>query len=175
MAGLKKLPDDSGADISRCACYENYHLEVLLSGLKVNLRVNSKARDFGSHMRIQELAEKSGLTAHTIRFYEKEGLLDSRHVRRDGNNYRNYTKEAIERLGLIKKFQSIGCSIAELKQVLHDKDAHAPTNREVMAWIRHKIAEVEGKKKEYDQVLATLHRMLEYRTRLGRNPQQGRR
>ncbi|KFN09629.1 MerR family DNA-binding transcriptional regulator [Paenibacillus macerans] len=32
-------------------------------------------------MRIQELADKMGLTIHTIRFYEKEGLLDARHVR----------------------------------------------------------------------------------------------
>jgi len=125
-------------------------------------------------MKVQELAEKSGLTAHTIRFYEKEGLLDSRHVRRDANNYRNYTEEAIERLGFIKKFQSIGCSIAELKEVLHDMDVHLRTNREVIAWIRQKIAEVEGKKDEYDQILATLKRMLEYRTKLGRNRQQGR-
>ena len=125
-------------------------------------------------MKIQELAEKSGLTAHTIRFYEKESLLDSRHVRRDANNYRNYTEEAIERLGLIRKFQGIGCSIAELKEVLHDKDAHERTNREVIAWIRQKIAEVEGKKSECDQVLATLNRMLAYRMELGRNHRLGR-
>ena len=123
-------------------------------------------------MKVQELAERSGLTAHTIRFYEKEGLLDRRHVRRDPNHYRNYNEEAIERLGLIKKFQGIGCSIAELKEVLHDKDVHVRTNREVIDWIRQKIAEVEGKKEEYDQVLATLHRMLEYRTKPGRNRQQ---
>jgi len=59
-------------------------------------------------MKIQELAKKTGLTAHTIRFYEKEGLLDSRHVRRDENNYRNYSDKVIERLKLIKKFQGVG-------------------------------------------------------------------
>ncbi|WP_256992535.1 MerR family transcriptional regulator [Paenibacillus sp. XY044] len=63
-------------------------------------------------MKIQELADKMGLTIHTIRFYEKEGLLDDRHVRRESNNYRNYSDEAVERLKLIKKFQSIGCSLA---------------------------------------------------------------
>jgi len=125
-------------------------------------------------MKIQELARRSGLTAHTIRFYEKEGLLDGRHVRRDANNYRTYTEDAIERLGLIKKFQGIGCSIAELKEVLHDKDTHARTNREVIAWIRHKIAEVEAKKKEFDHILGTLHGMLEYRTKLGGNRHHGR-
>jgi len=119
-------------------------------------------------MRIHELAEKAGLTADTIRFYEKAGLLDGRHVRRDANNYRNYTEDAIERLGLIRKFQGIGCSIAELKDVLRDKDARVHTNREVIAWIRQKIAAVEEKKKEYDRVLVTLHRMLEHRMAQGR-------
>ena len=124
-------------------------------------------------MTVQELAGKSGLTAHTIRFYEKEGLLNRRHVRRDANNYRNYTEEAIERLGFIRKFQGIGCSIAELREVLRDKDEHLRTNREVIAWIRQKIAEVEGRKKECDQVLATLNRMLEYRTKMGHNRRLG--
>lgn len=55
-------------------------------------------------MRIQELAEKAGLTAYTIRFYEKEGLLDSRHVNREDNNDRIYSEGAIDRLNLVKKF-----------------------------------------------------------------------
>ena len=57
-------------------------------------------------MKVQELAEKSGLTAHTIRFYEKEGLLDSRHVRRDANNYRNYTEEPSNVLDLSRSFRA---------------------------------------------------------------------
>ncbi|HTZ52942.1 MAG TPA: hypothetical protein VMF68_14840, partial [Spirochaetia bacterium] len=67
----------------------------------------------------------------------------------------------------------IGCSIAELREVLRDKDEHLRTNREVIAWIRQKIAEVEGRKKECDQVLATLGRMLEYRMKMGRKRHLG--
>lgn len=55
-------------------------------------------------MKIKELAEKMGLTVYTIRFYEKEGLLDSRHIQREENNYHNYSEAAIKRLNLIKKF-----------------------------------------------------------------------
>jgi DNA-binding transcriptional MerR regulator len=117
-------------------------------------------------MKIQELAVKTGLTAHTIRFYEKEGLLDSRHVRREENNYRNYSDEAIERLKLVKKFQGVGCSIAELKQILQEHDANSRTDLEVIEWIRRKISEIERKKDEYDQMLGTLNWMLEYRIAL---------
>ncbi|REE88912.1 DNA-binding transcriptional MerR regulator [Paenibacillus taihuensis] len=121
-------------------------------------------------MKIQELADKMGLTAHTIRFYEKEGLLDGRHIQREKNNYRNYSDEAIERLKLIKKFQGIGCSLAELKTILQDHDTNTRTNQEVMEWIGQKIDEIERKKAEYDHMLVTLHWMLEYRKALIDDP-----
>ena len=121
-------------------------------------------------MKIQELAEKTSLTAYTIRFYEKEGLFDSRHVQRDGNNYRNYSDEAIERLNLVKKFQGIGCSLTEIKEILQDHDANASTNQQVIEWINQKISEIEHKKVEYDQIIDTLNRMLEYRMALKNEP-----
>lgn len=117
-------------------------------------------------MKIQELAEQTGLTAYTIRFYEKEGLLDRRHVQRQTNNYRNYSDEAIERLKLVKKFQGIGCSLAEMKDILQDRDTHARTNQEVIDWIRYKMQEIERRKDDLDQMLGTLHKMLDYRLAL---------
>ncbi|WP_240420058.1 MerR family transcriptional regulator [Paenibacillus periandrae] len=123
-------------------------------------------------MKIQELGDLMGLTPHTIRFYEKEGLLDSRHIQREKNNYRNYSDEAIERLKLIKKFQGIGCSIAELKTILQDHDTNARTNQEVIEWILQKINEIERRKDEYDHMLVTLNWMLTYRKLLNEDPQQ---
>jgi MerR family transcriptional regulator, copper efflux regulator len=123
-------------------------------------------------VRIQELAEQTGLTAYTIRFYEKEGLLDRRHVQREPNNYRTYSDEAIERLKLVKKFQGVGCSLAEMKDILQDRDTHTRTNQEVIGWICQKIGEVEGRKDELDQMLGTLHRMLDYRMALMHDPER---
>jgi DNA-binding transcriptional MerR regulator len=123
-------------------------------------------------MKIQELADLMGLTPHTIRFYEKEGLLDTRHIQREKNNYRNYSDEAIERLRLIKKFQGIGCSLAELKTILQDHDTNARTNQEVIELILQKINEIERKKEEYDHMLVTLNWILTYRKLLNEDPQQ---
>lgn len=125
-------------------------------------------------MKIQDLAEKTGLTAYTIRFYEKEGLFDSRHVAREKNNYRTYTEEAIERVKLIKKFQGVGCSLAEVKEILQEHDVNTITNQEVIEWIRQKINEIEHKKDEFDQMLVTLNMMLEYRIALDNDPQKAR-
>jgi Predicted transcriptional regulators len=125
-------------------------------------------------MKIQELAERMGLTAYTIRFYEKEGLLDSRHVRREGNNYRMYSDEALERLKMIKKFQSVGCSLVEIKEILQEKDMNTVTNQEVIEWISQKIEEIKRRKEECDQMLDTLHWMLEYRKALNEDPKKAR-
>ena len=121
-------------------------------------------------MKIHELAQKTGLTAYTIRFYEKEGLLDSRHVVRE-NNYRNYSDEAIERLKFVKKFQGIGCSLVEIKDILRNDDDKSIPNRQAIDWIRHKIREIEHKRDEYDRVLETLNWMLEYKIALDSDPQ----
>ncbi|WAH36022.1 MerR family transcriptional regulator [Alicyclobacillus dauci] len=123
-------------------------------------------------MKIQELADKTGLTAYTIRFYEKEGLLDSRHVRREENNYRNYSDEAIERLKFVKKLQGVGCSLAELKEILQEHDANTRTHLQVIEWIRQKMSEIERKKDELDHILGTLNWMLEYRMALMNDPEK---
>lgn len=123
-------------------------------------------------MKIQALAQKTGLTVYTIRFYEKQGLLDSRHVVRETNHYRNYSDQAIERLKLVKKFQGVGCSLDEIKGILQAKDENTVSNQQVIEWIRHKINEIEQKKAEYDQILDTLNGMLEYRITLDRDPQK---
>ena len=126
----------------------------------------------GIYLKIQELAQKTGLSVHTIRFYEKQGLLDGRQVVRENNNYRNYSDEAIERLKLVKKFQGVGCSLIEIKDILREKDENVVSNQQVIEWIRQKIREIEQKKDEYDQMIDTLHWMLEYRITLESDPQK---
>ncbi|MDG0795079.1 MerR family transcriptional regulator [Cohnella ginsengisoli] len=121
-------------------------------------------------MKIQELADRVGLSVHTIRYYEKEGLLDERHVERDNNNYRHYADEAIERLKLVKRFQTVGCSLTELKEILQGLDTNTTTTQQGIDWVLSKIKEIERKKEEYDQVLATLNRMLEYKVALQDDP-----
>jgi Predicted transcriptional regulators len=123
-------------------------------------------------MKIQELADRTGLSIHTIRYYEKEGLLDDRHVQRDHNNYRYYLDAVIERLRLIKKFQGIGCSLIETKEVLQDHDTNSRTNEQLIEWTLSKINEIERKKEEYDQMLVTLNFMLEYRRTLQKDPKK---
>ena len=61
---------------------------------------------------IQEVCEKTGLTAHTLRYYEKEGLISG--IRRSQGGFRQYSEEDLERLGLICCLKNTGMPIHEI-------------------------------------------------------------
>jgi MerR family copper efflux transcriptional regulator len=103
-------------------------------------------------MKIHELAKKTGLTAPAIRFYEQEGLLDSRHVRRKENNYRDYCEEAIEHLLIIKEAQTAGFTLAEFKALDELCSAGELSIPKVTVLLRRKIAEVSEKRAELERV-----------------------
>lgn len=103
-------------------------------------------------MKINELAKKTGLTAPTIRFYEKVGLLDSRHVRRGENNYRDYCEEAVEQLLIIKEVQAAGFTLAEFKELDKVCAAEEQVAQKAATFLRRKIAEVSEKIAELERV-----------------------
>jgi MerR family transcriptional regulator, copper efflux regulator len=103
-------------------------------------------------MKIGELANKTGLSSPTIRFYEREGLLDARHVRRGDNNYRDYYEEAVEQLLIIKEVQAAGFTLAEFKELDEVCNAGEDVNEKAAVYIRRKIGVVEQKIAELERV-----------------------
>lgn len=67
-------------------------------------------------MRIGELEKRTGLSRHTIRYYEKEGVLPS--PVRQANNYRVYPESAVADLTMIRELQSMDFKLAEIKWVM---------------------------------------------------------
>jgi DNA-binding transcriptional MerR regulator len=81
-------------------------------------------------MRIGEMAERTGTTARTIRYYEELGLLDGSDERAKGK-HRNYTEFDVERLSdLIRLRELLGVSLEELKTIVEAGDARAALRRE---------------------------------------------
>ncbi|MBA2681507.1 MAG: MerR family transcriptional regulator [Ktedonobacteraceae bacterium] len=80
-------------------------------------------------MKIHELAQRTGLTAPTIRFYEQEGLLDARHVQRGENNYRDYCEETVKHLLMLKKLQAVGFTLAEFKELIQADETNELTRQ----------------------------------------------
>lgn len=67
-------------------------------------------------MKIGELAQRTGLAASRIRFYESIGLLKL--VERQANGYRSYPEQAVMVLNLITTAQQAGFSLDELRTLL---------------------------------------------------------
>ena len=65
---------------------------------------------------IREVCEKTGLTAHTLRYYEKEKLLPS--VGRSAGGFRQYSDEDMEKLAMICCLKNTGMSLQEIAQFM---------------------------------------------------------
>lgn len=92
-------------------------------------------------MLISELSKKTGFSKDTIRFYEKEGLLDAAVSSRGDNNYRNYTDEAIDRLNFIKQGKTFGFTLKEIRQIIAEWDS--VSSEQVIDFIQTKIDKIE--------------------------------
>ncbi len=88
-----------------------------------------------------ELARLTGVSADTFRFYEKHSLL-ARPPRTAGG-YRLYPADALQRVRLIRGALSLGFSIAELKQLLRQRDAGAAPCLFARKLVQAKLENVE--------------------------------
>jgi len=66
-------------------------------------------------MLIGEVAQQTGFSKDTIRYYEKIGLLEKADQNRSENNYRKYSERTVSKLKLIKKTKSLGFTLNEIK------------------------------------------------------------
>ena len=109
-------------------------------------------------MKIGELAKKSGLSAHTLRFYEKQGLIKVN--MRSESNYRIYNLDDLNTAKFIKRSRDMGFSLDEVEVFLSiraDRPAHICADAKVIT--AQKISEVELKISELQQMLKALHKL----------------
>ena len=82
-------------------------------------------------MRIGEVAELTGTTARTIRYYEEIGLLGAAGDREQGK-HRSYTEGDVERIREIVRLRDLlGLSLEQLSQLVRAETARAEIRREL--------------------------------------------
>lgn len=67
-------------------------------------------------MLMNEVREKTGLTRKAIEYYEEKGFITPK---REQNNYRVYSDVDVDILNKISMYRKLGCSIDEIKDILH--------------------------------------------------------
>ena len=94
-------------------------------------------------MKIGEVAERSGVPAKTIRFWEDQHLLPA--PARTSAGYRDYHAAVLERLAFIRHAQAAGLTLEHIRQVLDIRDDGQPPCVHVAGLIARRLAEVEAR------------------------------
>ena len=113
----------------------------------------------GKRYRIGELSQETGLTADTLRFYERRGLLD--HPARTAGGYRIYDPSVIERIQFITRAQSLGFSLDEIHELIrfNGKGGLRRCAR-VRDFLRDRLGKLERMLADLDHLHETLHEAL---------------
>lgn len=100
-------------------------------------------------MLINELSKKSGLSVHTIRFYEKSGLLEGKQDETvKSNNYFHYDDVAVEKLEFISDAKSVGFTIKEIGQMIDAWYNNKYSKSQKLDILDEKLISLEQKMKE---------------------------
>lgn len=105
-------------------------------------------------MRIGELAEKTGVSVPTIRYYEQEGLLPV--PPRSEGNYRQYGQEDAKRLIFIAQCRSLDIGVAEIRRLLDLAETPAADCGEVDTILDQHIAKVREQRRNLAKLEKTL-------------------
>lgn len=93
--------------------------------------------------RIGEVTEQLGLTADTLRYYERIGLLPK--VSRNGAGIRLYNEQDLARLRFIQRAQKMDFTLAEIAELLSMREAPQRARKRVRELTARKLAEVESR------------------------------
>jgi DNA-binding transcriptional MerR regulator len=106
---------------------------------------------------IQEAAEKTGLTVHTLRYYERIGLLMP--VGRAANGHRRYSQQDINLIRTLNKWRQTGMSLIDIQyywKLVQEGDATAGERRAILEAHRQTVV------KQMEELQATLE-LIDYK------------
>src|SRR5438128_277825 len=101
-------------------------------------------------MRIGELARQSGVSSTALRYYEKAGLVPR--PRRADSGYRVYDPGSVPRLAFIHAAQTIGLSLAEIRELIRTRDNGC-------ARCQHELDLIKKRRVEVDMRIRELRRL----------------
>ena len=111
-------------------------------------------------LKIGEVAERSGLTVKTIRFYSDEGLIHP--ISRSEGGYRLFSNEVFAELTLIRTLKAMDIPLQDVTQILESRRSGVCTCASLQATIRSKAGEIEQKIAALRDLHTELHGLLSH-------------
>ena len=90
--------------------------------------------------KIGDVARELGVSAHTLRYYEKIRLLS---VAKDSSGQREYDADTIQRLKFIKRAQRMQFSLEEIKQLIALDESTAMPKPEMQSIVTDKLQQID--------------------------------
>jgi len=101
---------------------------------------------------IQEVAEATGLTVHTLRYYEKVGLIHP--IGRADNSHRRYSRDDIGWIDFLTKLRATGMSIQQMQ-------TYAELQRQGDETLPARLQMLRDHQQQVEAHMAELHQNLE--------------
>ena len=116
--------------------------------------------DASHHYRIGEIAERTGVSVETLRYYEKRRLLNA--PARTEGGFRVYSEGVVQQVKFIKQAQSLGLTLDDIQQLTAGqlRRNHAPSCRKVRDLLTRRIEDIDARIKELCEFRAILHEHL---------------
>jgi Cu(I)-responsive transcriptional regulator len=108
-------------------------------------------------MNVGEAAERSGLPAKTIRYYEDIGLI---RPARAANGYRDYSAADIHRLAFLRRARGLGFSIPDCRQLMALYEDRSRASHDVREIARSHVTAIEEKVRELQSKRTTLQKLI---------------
>jgi DNA-binding transcriptional MerR regulator len=113
----------------------------------------------GQALTIGQLAQTTGVSAKTIRYYEAVGVLPAPGRSRSG--YRLYTERGVERLLFVRRARALGLSLQQLQTLTAALDGRGGAVRpQLMKLVRAQLTAVQHRQAELQLLAAELGRLL---------------
>jgi DNA-binding transcriptional MerR regulator len=109
---------------------------------------------------VQETSEKTGLSAHTIRYYERIGLIPS--IERAANGHRRYSDEDIGWIEFLKCLRSTGMPISEMQRYVELQQEGDPTLQDRLALLEAHRRRIKAKIRELNSFLERIEHKIGY-------------
>ena len=109
-------------------------------------------------MNIGEAADRSGLLAKTIRYYEDIGLVTAG---RRQNGYRDYDDAQVHKLRFVQRARSLGFGIETCRSLLSLYEDKNRVSSDVKALAQERLGEIDRKIEELKSMRAVLAELIE--------------
>ena len=111
-----------------------------------------------AYLRIGELAKKTGVSVETLRFYEKQGLLQTPH--RSDSGYRLYDQQTLKQVSFILRAKAVGFSLKDIADLLAlEVNREQETCESVKSFAEAKLQEIENKLLELQRMRDALQQI----------------